>query len=174
MVQQWWQQWWARTGGRWAPTISPGGTPDEEVASSRLMALGTMMLGLLLAWVVAWAIVALNRSAGGEEDGRADPEHLHGVALRGAWTTAMPGRTSGVFPTQQPGQVTTLPDEWSRSRPGFDGSVWYRFQFERPQRISPDVLLAAYVERACSAVEVQLNGQLLYRAGRVGQPIASA
>ncbi len=148
--------------------------PEEEIASSRLMALGTMMLGLLLAWVVAWAIVALNRTAGGAEDGRADPEHLHGVALRGAWTAITTGRSSGgVFPSQASGQVTTLPDEWARTRPGFDGSVWYRFQFERPQRLSPEVLLAAYVERACSAVEVQLNGQLLYRAGRVGQPIAT-
>lgn len=73
--------------------------PAEEIASSRLLALGTMMLGLLLAWVVAWAVVALNRTAGGAEDGRADPEHLHGVALRGAWTAVTAGRGSGgVFP----------------------------------------------------------------------------
>ena len=173
MVQQWWRQWWARTGGRWAPTVSPGGVPDEEVASSRLLALGTMMLGLLLAWIVAWAVVALNRTAGGAEDGRADPEHLHGVPLRGAWTAASEAGRGQVFPTQESGQVITLPDEWARTRPGFGGSVWYRFQFERPQQLSSEILLAAYVERACSAVEVQLNGQVLYRAGRVGQPIAS-
>src|SRR5690606_5040407 len=89
--------------------------------------------------------------------------------MRGAWAAPGPGSR---FPVGPAADAVSLPDEWALSRPGFGGSVWYRFQFETTLAAQPDKLLAAYIARACSAVEVQLNGQVLYRAGRVAQPVA--
>ncbi len=168
MAKQWWRRWWSGSSGRrWAPTTVPGLGADEAISTSRLMALGTMLLGLLLAWVVGWAVVLLNQSTGRKEGDAQDTRAS--VVMRGAW--AAPG--SGTrFPAGQPADAVSLPDERASSRPGFGGSVWYRFQFETSVAAQPDALLAAYIERACSAVEVQLNGQVLYRAGRVSQPVA--
>ncbi len=167
MATKWWQRWWTGTGGRWAPTVAPGMAADEAISTSRLLALGTMLLGLLLAWVVGWGVVILNQSTGQKEGDAQDTRAS--VVMRGAWAALGAGSR---FPAGEAATVVTLPDEWARSRPGFDGSVWYRFHFETMLAANPDTLLAAYIERACSTVEVQLNGQVLYRAGRVAQPVA--
>jgi two-component system sensor histidine kinase UhpB len=91
------------------------------------------------------------------------------LLFRDAW--AVPSAASH-FPAEQAGQSVGLPDEWSRSHPGYEGSVWYRLHFDTPIQPGPDQLLAAYIERACSNVEVHLNGQLLYRGGRMNEPVA--
>jgi two-component system sensor histidine kinase UhpB len=154
------------------PTVAAGVPAESEaaVSSSRLMVLGTMLVGILLAWVVGWGVVALNRSSGGPDD---DVESVraqsHSVALRGAWVA--PGE-GALFPSSHAAELAALPDEWALTRPGYQGSVWYRFHFEKPAQASAETLLAAYIDRACSRVEVHLNGQLLYRAGRVNEPVS--
>ncbi len=77
------------------------------------------------------------------------------------------------FPTDQPAVPVTLPDDWSQSRPGYDGSVWYRISFDRPADARDDELLGLYIERVCSNLEVHLNGQLLFSGGRMSEPLAS-
>ncbi len=142
----------------------------SELFNARLMALGTMLLGLLLAWLLGWAVVTLNRSAAGVDGGlvdhRADTSGTSAV-LHEAWAT--PGQ-GNVFPANTPGDVVPLPDEWAQSRPLHEGSVWYRFRFDAPLNQNPDALLAAYIDRACSSIDVRLNGQLLYRSGNAQQP----
>jgi len=74
--------------------------------------------------------------------------------------TAVPPKT-GEF------QAVALPDQWTDA----DRRVtWYRFEFESPA-VPPGTLLAAYLPRVCSNVEVQLNGQLVHRAGRMTEPV---
>ena len=66
---------------------------------------------------------------------------------------------------------STLPDDWAESRPGFDGSVWYRARFRLDESAGPDDLLALYIERACSNVQVHLNGALIFSGGRMVEPV---
>ena len=70
--------------------------------------------------------------------------------------------TSDKFPSETPAASTTLPDEWALTRPRVDGSAWYRIAFDLPPGTSPDRLLTLHVERACSSLEVHLNGQRIH------------
>jgi len=65
----------------------------------------------------------------------------------------------------------TLPDDWAQTHPRFEGSVWYRTSFDRPAGAEPHALMALYIERVCSNVEVRLNGQLVFSGGRMAEPV---
>jgi signal transduction histidine kinase len=67
-----------------------------------------------------------------------------------------------------------LPDDWALTRPRHEGSVWYRARFDRPGVPGTTDLLALYVERACSNLEVYLNERLVYSGGRMAEPVAAA
>ena len=60
-----------------------------------------------------------------------------------------------------------LPDEWPAERAGPAGVVWYRSLLDRPATgdasataAADTVLYGLYVERACSVLQVWLNGLL--------------
>ena len=86
-------------------------------------------------------------------------------ALSVATATGMPASFSA------PSLTVSLPDDWSVTRPRFDGSVWYRASFDRPAGADPHELMALYIERACSNVEVYLNGQRVFSGGRMSEPV---
>ncbi|MEP7299415.1 MAG: ATP-binding protein [Burkholderiales bacterium] len=65
----------------------------------------------------------------------------------------------------------TLPDDWADTRPRFEGSVWYRAPFDRPPGTDSHDLMAIYIERVCSNVEVYLNGQRIFSGGRMSEPV---
>ncbi len=67
--------------------------------------------------------------------------------------------------------AVALPDDWSLTRPRFEGTVWYRAAFDRPSGTRPDELLALYIERVCSNVEVMLNGRRIFSGGHMGEPV---
>src|SRR3954464_2579853 len=67
-----------------------------------------------------------------------------------------------VFPAGAPTSAVTLPDDWARSNPGYDGIVWYRVAFRFAEATLPDELLALYVDRACTNLQVLLNGHLIF------------
>jgi two-component system sensor histidine kinase UhpB len=128
-------------------------------------------LGLVLALVVAAVMVALNR----ETVRLSRPSTIVAAmaaessvqTLDQAWV--VPSNTSQ-FPVGAPGRLMPLPDEWAKSQPAYRGAIWYRFNFDELHLPGPDQIMAVYVERACSNVEVHLNGQLLYRGGRMSEP----
>ncbi len=61
-------------------------------------------------------------------------------------------------------QPVTLPHDWDKTFPGHSGSVWYRLRFDTP---ADDGLLGVYIQRACTNVEVFLNGELVGSGGRL-------
>jgi two-component system sensor histidine kinase UhpB len=76
------------------------------------------------------------------------------------------------FPTNTAAQtLVPLPDDWDRRRSWQDGPMWYRLRFDLPPDLPTGTVLAAYIERACSNLEVRLNGKLLHAAGRMRPPV---
>ena len=113
---------------------------------------------LLTAWLAAWLLGAgvaataqvlridqalmLPRQASQPED----------------WTTAQP---------------VTLPDDWATSRPTQRGVVVYRLALPAPAtRPGDNTLHGLYVERACSVLQVWLNGQMVHDGGRFEEPVS--
>ncbi len=69
-------------------------------------------------------------------------------------------------------RAVTLPDDWAATRAGFSGIVAYRLGFDADGAGARGTLYALYVERACSTLEVVVNGQLVYRGGRLDEPVS--
>jgi two-component system, NarL family, sensor histidine kinase UhpB len=65
---------------------------------------------------------------------------------------------------------TPLPDDWAVSRPRTSGTAWYRVAFETPAAAGRDELLALYIKRVCSNVEVHLNSRHIFGSGRTDEP----
>ncbi|HEV7912584.1 MAG TPA: histidine kinase, partial [Albitalea sp.] len=96
------------------------------------------------------------------------PAQAAPLVITQAQAVASPGER---FPEGLPMQTVRLPDDWSQTRPRYDGSVWYRAAFDAPADTRRDDLLALYIERACTNVEVFLNGHRVYSGGRMAEPL---
>ncbi len=75
------------------------------------------------------------------------------------------------FPINEVATQVSLPDDWSQTRPDYGGGVWYRTGFKLAGNIPADDLVAVYVERACSNLQVHLNGALIFSGGRMLEPV---
>jgi len=69
--------------------------------------------------------------------------------------------------------LVALPDAWAVSRPAQRGVVTYRLALTMPAG-EPDGnrLYGLYVERACSVMAAQLNGQTVHEGGRFTEPVS--
>ncbi len=76
------------------------------------------------------------------------------------------------FPEGDPAATTVpLPDDWSDTNPRQDGGVWYRIEFDPGRALDRNDLLGLYVHRACSALDVYLNGRRIHSGGRPADPL---
>ncbi len=119
------------------------------------MALSTplRLLALLLVWLLA--LFGL-------------PAHAEPLVIRAA--VAVSGDAAH-FPQDLEARLVRLPDDWSDARSRGERSRWYRIAFDRPADAKPDSLLAVYIARVCSNVEVDLNGRRVHSGGRMTEPV---
>ncbi|HZV92889.1 MAG TPA: ATP-binding protein, partial [Caldimonas sp.] len=111
-------------------------------------------------------LLALGVAAGCAQAAAPPPDAI--LRIDHAWAVA---GSDGRFPGNRPADIVPLPDDWSVSRPGYEGSVWYRIAFSVNRPNLTDELAAIYVERACSNLQVLLNGQLIFVGGRMVEPV---
>ena len=77
------------------------------------------------------------------------------------------------FPEGDPAAtMVSLPDDWSDSQPRHEGGVWYRVHFDPGLSLDRNDVLGLFVERACSQLDVYLNGRRIHSGGRGGEPAA--
>jgi signal transduction histidine kinase len=84
----------------------------------------------------------------------------HGLSVEGSGAR---------FPHEAPARMVTLPDEWSRSRPGSAGPVWYRLSFDAGP-VPVQAPLGLHIGHVCATTLVQLNGHEVHRGGRLEEP----
>jgi signal transduction histidine kinase len=67
----------------------------------------------------------------------------------------------------------SLPDDWAVSRPAQRGVASYRLALPMPAGATDGSrLYGLYIERACSVMVVQLNGQTVHDGGRFTEPVS--
>ncbi len=122
------------------------------------------LLATLLALLLAWALTGFGGAP------------AHAQADRSVLVLDQALRIGGTPPTDAgwaTAQPVTLPDDWSSTRPMQRGVVSYRLTLPMPQGAADSTrLYGLYIERACSVMAAQLNGQTVHEGGRFSEPVS--
>ncbi len=95
-----------------------------------------------------------------------------GVRAANAWPGSIEAVRSDWQATQPPAEgwtPVTLPDDWGRRWPEFDGVVWYRLRWSQNQASDE---LALLIDYWVLAAEVRINGAVLYRDPALVEPLS--
>ncbi len=131
------------------------------LGGTKILARGTaarVRRGLLVLLALSGAALSL----------QADPVRQPPIVVDRALSVA---DNSGRFPLGVPATTVALPDHWWETHPGYEGSVWYRAGFRLGDQTPTDELVAIYIERACSNLQIHLNGFLIFSGGRMAEPV---
>ncbi len=112
-------------------------------------------------WRIALVLFALALAhAGGA---RADTPAWPGTvqAAKSDWNAQSPPATGWMD--------ATLPDDWSRRWPDFDGVVWYRLTWNQSAPLDD---VALYIEYLTLAGEIRVNGTLIARDASLVEPLS--
>jgi signal transduction histidine kinase len=119
---------------------------------------------LLLALLLAWMLTGLGGTA------------VWAQADRSVLVLDQALRLGGLPPTEAEwakAQPVALPDDWSSTRPMQRGVVSYRLTLPMPPSAADSTrLYGLYIERACSVMAAQLNGQTVHEGGRFSEPVS--
>ena len=119
------------------------------------------------AWAVAIALGAFMLASGvARAQATAPPSGVLELTVALAFQSA-----ENRLLAELPPVAVRLPDDWATTRPGFEGSVRYRTGFDLRRPVTPNELLALYIERVCSNAEVYLNGHRIFSGGRMSEPV---
>ena len=168
-----WQSWARRFRQEWnaSDEVNADAAAGRSGGVSRRVFWIALFMGLVLAAAVFLIMLLLNREAVRlSQPSAAQAVNASVQVLRDAWVVPS---DADRFPEGAVGRTLELPDDWSINHPGRQGGVWYRFQLDASAaRLANEDLRALYIERACSNVEVHLNGQVIYRGGSMKEPYA--
>ena len=91
--------------------------------------------------------------------------------LTDAWMT--PEAEPSQPPDWASAKRVTLPSDWADPGAARSAVRWYRLALS-PRAVAgpPPALYGLYVERACSVLQVRLNGQLIHDGGRFEEPVS--
>ena len=112
---------------------------------------------------LAFLLLAVLLASGAWAEERTAPMFRSIEAARSDWNASAPPAEGWVS--------VTLPDDWNRRWPGFDGVVWYRLTFDFPDRTQPAAILIDYWSLAGAA---WLNGIALDRDASLVEPLSRA
>jgi two-component system sensor histidine kinase UhpB len=147
----------AARGPRW---LSPAhsGSAKPSLAQPALIGLsGAAMCALIALAVLGWGPQA-----------ESEPGFSPGTrVLSSASVSSSPSPT----PPGAGYKALNLPNVWADSHPDYSGALWYQLEFDAPDAATKSALQAVWIHRACTNVEVFLNGAPLYSGGRMQEPV---
>ena len=105
------------------------------------------------------------------------PAQAEVLELHTAQRSAVSNMTPDAAPDWRHARQVSLPDRWDEGRPDdpattVSGSRWYRVTLDRKSIPDAGELLGLYAERACSVLQVHLNGHLVYGGGATQEPVS--
>ncbi|UUX95992.1 ATP-binding protein [Aquabacterium sp. J223] len=148
-----------------APSALAGGPAVGARARSDGLLVAVLLAAALLLVVLGWL-----SSSGRGAEGPAEAPAWQALRYDHAQAVAS---SSSVFPGDRAASTVALPHRFADDGLGAGGSVWYRLHFDLPAAaLKGDELTGVYLERACSNVQVVLNGRLVHRHGRLQEPVS--
>lgn len=122
-----------------------------------------MRLGVVMAWALVWGVLMVGDAWAVAADGPA-------LTLRQADVVVDQGSLTPP-PESAPWARRALPHIWSKTHPGFEGTMWYRFKVDLDA--VPAKPWAVYMPRVVTNAQVWVNGHPLAYTGSMSDGVTS-